>query len=251
MEKNFAFENPFLEMFQKVQAQGTNIVSPTLPVDISSLQPQEILTPTPPPSNKVNISLLISDNKPIRVNDKIKTYVAITSNDLAVQSFQITIEYDSKMVKFAAKDFLDANFEITENIIVNETKSTIIVEGTAKATPQAINSNVAFIEFLTIDKGSTTIKISNTNQDSQILNPEGNNILETVENLDLEIDEQLAATPIPGYSITITPTPKASSLPESSLDLNILSQFTPIGAGILVLIFGLWLKKLVSSKEDY
>lgn len=251
MKNNYKFENPFFEMFQKVQAQGTNIVSPTLPVDISSLQPQEILTPTPAPSNKINASLLIDNVETIRVNDKIRIYLAITSNDLVVQSFQITIKYDSKMLKFEAKDFLDSNFELNENILVDEAKSTIIVNGEASETPQTINSNIAFIEFLTIDKGLTTVSISNTNLDSEILNSEGNNILETVENLDLNIDEQLAATPIPGYSITTTPTPKPTTLPESSMDLTALSQFTPIGVGIFIILLGVWLKKLVSSKEDY
>ena len=259
MQGKYTFENPFAKLLQQVQAQGTNIVSPTLPVDVSTFQPQETQTPTPITSNKVKVSLLMTKPEELRVNDKIKIYVAITSNDKTVQSYNITIKYDPKFLKFNSKAFLDTDYELTENVIVNETSNTIIVKGTAKETPVSLNKNLAYIEFLTIDEGSTLVQISTTNQDTEILNLQGINILEEATNITIGIEEKLPPTPVPSVTDFVTATPtKASTTPEptkilprSSLELTDFAQYAPIGAGVLILIVGIWLKRLMSSKDEY
>lgn len=251
MTKRNIFENPFFEIIQKAKAQGTNIVSPTLPVDTTNLVPNEAITPTPVPSDTVSASLLNANTtNDLRVNERLRVNLAITSGDTPVQSFNITFRYDDAMLRYAAQDFLDNNYEITENILVEEEESTIVIKGIAQGEPQTLNKNIAFIEFLTIDQGSTTLTISNTNLDSEILNEDGINILEETSNLTVNIGELREPTPRPSGSISITPTTTTSSLPESDIDLTVITQHTPVIAGMIILIIGLWLKKLVSSKDE-
>jgi hypothetical protein len=245
------FENPFEAIIQKANAQGTNIASPTLPVDVSEFTPQETNTPTPAPSQTVKISLINATTGQIRVDEKIRINIALSSAQKKIQSFTITIEYDPLLLKYTAKSFLSENYTVGENILVDESKSTIVITGTAQSDAEVLNDNVAFVEFLTIDKGTTLLEVSNTNLDSEVLDENGNNILQSVSNLTIGIGQLVPATPTPKVSpitnITGTPT-RSPNLPDSSL--GDLLQYTPIAIGVVIIGLGFWLKRLVSGKDD-
>lgn len=252
MTKQNIFENPFELIIQKAKAQGTNIASPTLPVDVSSFTPAETMTPTPAPSGRVRISLLNATTGVIRVDEKIRINVGLTSAQKKVQSFSITFKYDPLILKYTAKSFLVENYKAGENILVDEDKNTVVIQGVAQGDATAVNDNVAFIEFLTIDQGTTTLAISNTNLDSQVLDETGTNILQDVANLTIGVGQQVPVTPTPKASAvaSTTKTPTINNnLPNSNFSDFI--QYAPILIGAVIVGIGFWLKRLVSRDDEY
>ncbi len=236
------FKNLFEKILLSPEAQINDaIVSPTLPVDPSIQRSSITATTSPLPTQGEGISASITSEN-LEGSDLGSVFdanVVIASNSTQIKSLKFSINFNNVKLRVEKIEYIDTYFTVDSSSIFNNDTGVITIKGTASSDPRTINRPIATISLKVLASGPSTISINESS--SYMLNALGQNVLNTYNNLQVEVGTD-------SQTITGTRIPSYKEIPKS--DLNSIKVYTPAIAGLIITLLGAWLFSLRKKHHE-